>query len=767
MPSEKLKNSIELLRSKLELEHQDADWGLFQVFTDFMFQFSFSEKSEAQRSDFMDKFGKLTSNEKKVEFILNDENCSKLITTLVDDFLENREERDKNAAKAKSLRESGNQCFREKRYEEAVQQYSDAIAFAPFSSHYGNEECSELSLSLANRSAALYSLKRFKESLKDIDRCVTFGYLPNRCHLLFARKILALRALQRDSEANQVIDEMIEYVKNKITEDKLQEMQEFVKQSLQQKITIAENFDQKKLQTELESHNELLANASSCIHVNYTPEKGRHILAKRDISASEVLISEEPFAVWLKPSFHNEFCAHCLKNLNAVHFPCKHCSIARYCDENCATLAWDTYHSIECEHIDILYTLSCGQLALRTLLAVGIDESIKIAAEKLTTKDNCGVYKADYTSILSLVDHSDLRSVESICSFSVGAAFLVILFQKMSLISVPVDKFYFFGGLLLKHILQFQCNSCSVTYDDSQQSVGHQTLSSQLKVIGTAIYPTLALFNHSCDNFVYPLFDGSKITIKSTNYVKVGEEVTFNYGFHYQKMSFKDRQEALKLQYFFDCHCKMCEKKMENIGQAFRCKFCEGALIVNKDESNYCVTCNKCCDNLEELKERFDSCCLLLFKGFEYFHQNNSRAKEVLLSSLHTLNEIVYKNHELLAETHEKLAKYFEQEYNYTVAAKHWYSMYKILVDIFGEVTYDALNCLLSIALCLIEEAKAGDVKKMYENAVKARKYFSRAVKISDRLKGKEYNVLTSIEAASRSIELMPIVSSYFSLFDK
>lgn len=78
--------------------------------------------------------------------------------------------------------------------------------------------------------------------------------------------------------------------------------------------------------------------------------------------------------------------------------------------------------------------------------------------------------------------------------------------------------------------------------------------------IGAAIYPTLAMFNHSCDPSIVRFYVTDIVCVQAIKSIKKGEEICENYGpifFHSDKA---DRQDRLKKQYWFDCACIPCKE---------------------------------------------------------------------------------------------------------------------------------------------------------------------------------------------------------------
>uniref|UniRef100_A0A493TGT1 MYND-type domain-containing protein n=1 Tax=Anas platyrhynchos platyrhynchos TaxID=8840 RepID=A0A493TGT1_ANAPP len=75
---------------------------------------------------------------------------------------------------------------------------------------------------------------------------------------------------------------------------------------------------------------------------DFNAEKGRHLVASQDIL---VLFTNADL-----------YCHRCLKQLLAS-VPCRGCSYAKYCSQNCADTAWEQYHRTECSLGGLLLTL--------------------------------------------------------------------------------------------------------------------------------------------------------------------------------------------------------------------------------------------------------------------------------------------------------------------------------------------------------------------------------------------------------------------------
>merc|ERR1711974_434809 len=125
--------------------------------------------------------------------------------------------------------------------------------------------------------------------------------------------------------------------------------------------------------------------------------------------------------------------------------------------------------------------------------------------------------------------------------------------------------------------------------------------------IGTGIYPSMALLNHSCNQNIAKYFDGSTLIAMAARNIFKGEEVTENYFPVFTHMPREDRKEFLSTHYCFDCNCLACEKNypmlsvMKNsTALSWRCFDCHGYY-----ENGICLDCkNKM--NVEDMVKKFD-----------------------------------------------------------------------------------------------------------------------------------------------------------------
>ena len=59
--------------------------------------------------------------------------------------------------------------------------------------------------------------------------------------------------------------------------------------------------------------------------------------------------------------------------------------------------------------------------------------------------------------------------------------------------------------------------------------MGYKFSKDWLRLVGNGLYPTLCLFNHSCDNNTYKYYAGSDLVVIASKNIYEGEEVTEGY----------------------------------------------------------------------------------------------------------------------------------------------------------------------------------------------------------------------------------------------
>ncbi|XP_068187369.1 SET and MYND domain-containing protein 4 [Antennarius striatus] len=553
----------------------------------------------------------------------------------------------KDAEKAARCREGGNSSFRSRDYTSAALHYTQGACFAPVGSE-------QLSLCYANRSAALYHLQHYQESLDDISKAMKSGYPPHLLHKLKERRTQCLKHLS---------------VSQKAKEDGHN--------------TASKNHGP-------EEQGSLQCGICPEAVMSFDPEKGRHLVATERIGAGEVILTDRPYSCVLIPGMEGvrgtaggqdteggvfgteqRRCHRCLREtLSAV--PCDWCSYSRYCSTSCQKEAWEEHHHWECPvGADLMVMGVMSQLALRVTLKAGLRNVQRardpIREELTKSQPSCLNSKSphsyschstsnsdSYLRVFHLLHHLNRHSP---CLRFLYAVTIATVFLKLSKVGPPPSSWDFsglsreknqsnqegditdwgsemwlLGSAALRHIMQLGCNAQAITMLQNTGTRNSAVQSSREIRIATAIFPTLSLLNHSCSPNTSMVFEsrdvlcGSElsadiservaeerskpcrvtVTVRAAKVIPLGQEILHCYGPDSRRMATKDRQHLLLEQYFFLCCCEACslqqqqdeeeeEKQEKGTASGLLCGKCKGSLRKFIESKGKGFMCSQSC----------------------------------------------------------------------------------------------------------------------------------------------------------------------------
>ena len=584
----------------------------------------------------------------------------------------------KSAARSVALRNQGNGLFKKKLYHKAVLLYTNSILKAPAVS-----EGRELALAFANRSAAFFSLEDYCPCLQDIECALVFDYPDELKYKLSERRGKCMGQLGRQQEAIKHLSEAKKHLESSNLDSKKKGMLErnleneikLVKSISDQKSNHKEHCDSRldqnfKSLSLVDGKNKIFMSASSAVGISHDRERGRYPIANRDIKAGETLVIDPAFASVLLPE-NNTHCHHCYKWIAAA-VPCFQCSRVQYCSLLCAKQSWTSYHSVECNYLDLIHAAGVGHmahLALRIIGKTGFtllrEFKQNIEAEEENGKNpvslgcsKAGVYDpSSYSTIYHLISHSADRSVSDMFHRTVMAVFLVKcleaggFYPQNAVMDLQSEQIYT-GSLILRHLQSLPCNAHEVAeLELDRQSVG----TSQTREVAAAIYATMSLFNHSCDPDITRNFYGDTCVVRAIKNIPAGKEIVDNYGTLYAVESKADRHAKLEGQYYFTCSCQACrddwplyEELVANNVPVFKCEVCRSSLkspISVGVRSSYVVNC-PCCGKNQDIQSKI----LLLERSEEEYskamsdlleHADVDKALPTLVTHLRLLDNLV------------------------------------------------------------------------------------------------------------------------------
>lgn len=349
--------------------------------------------------------------------------------------------------------------------------------------------CCHLALSLGNRSAALFQQQRWEEALDDIREAFRHSYPPAAAYKLLGRQARALCELGRHEEARATYgqvrlalndaSDLLGERREEFTRDVERHLEECAKSHVAKAATVigcssgtaatisngavphvvvtspdaavtvvahdtTSSVTTSQLVPRVALKNREYAGASDAFSVQYTPSKGRHGIAARDVGVGEYVIVEMPHACVLDPGQHAQRCYHCFTPLRGLGLACQQCATARYCTDECRIASWKAYHRVECSILGALLASDTGCISLlitRLLLITDVNVVVRLA--DLSLKKMGFARSADggditdiprgleggFASIYGLLSHTKLRPVSDLLQYTLLAIFIVQLLR--------------------------------------------------------------------------------------------------------------------------------------------------------------------------------------------------------------------------------------------------------------------------------------------------------------------------------------------------
>ncbi|XP_023723064.1 SET and MYND domain-containing protein 4 isoform X3 [Cryptotermes secundus] len=594
----------------------------------------------------------------------------------------------KTATVASKLRIQGNEKFKECDNVGSLMLYTESVVHAP-------RDSEELSLALANRSAALFHLGAYQESLQDIALAFQSGYPTSLHYKLHMRRSQCFSRLNRYMEevealqsAQKCLELMGDVALSKKSSSKRNIELALSKASSQLRIGSTENIsDSPKtfcLPVPTYGENERFAYASAALDLRYSQEKGRHVVANRGVQMGDILFVERPYAFVVLPDQYRAHCHNCC-SLYMSAVPCEECTLARYCSEACRQESWDQYHQWECHGgLELLNSIGIAHLGFRVVLKAGPLRKLQGIHTKLQesvsqSKDTYRDKQDNYRYVYQLMPHLEDMQHEDLFQYTMTACMLALYLTYCTHYfteeanPLPPDELLqnrkstvcFVGGLILRHIAQLVCNGHAITKLDKTfpENENREVLTEHQVRIATAIYPSASMMNHSCDPNIINSFYNQYLIVRACRDIPRGGEVFNCYGPHFRHMGTRERQEILRSQYFFSCTCKPCslpgQQDFQERFSALLCSECSGPLL-RTSESPHRMACGDCGhrQNISSLVEASFKARALFDEGSVALDVGDmAEALKMFESCWHLRRHCLYRSHRDLTVCVDQVAK--------------------------------------------------------------------------------------------------------------
>ena len=188
----------------------------------------------------------------------------------------------KSDRNSRFYRDLGNKAYQHKKYLEALKLYNKSL----ICSLNGSQE---IAVIYANRSAVFYAMKKYDECLKNLEAALNYNYPEKLKFKLIERYAKAKKAMGLFKEVLTLEQQWREAVEvGDIPEEKKLEISKVIdllmKECRFQDDSLKEKFVRVTLIDEpIGESNENVPAMSNKLHVQWTEEMGRHVVAKEDI----------------------------------------------------------------------------------------------------------------------------------------------------------------------------------------------------------------------------------------------------------------------------------------------------------------------------------------------------------------------------------------------------------------------------------------------------------------------------------------------------
>nr|XP_019541216.2 SET and MYND domain-containing protein DDB_G0273589-like [Aedes albopictus] len=530
----------------------------------------------------------------------------------------------KSLAKALEAKERGNSAFQYEKWQESLRCYNDACLLLPA------ENDQEKAYILANRSAALFHLNKYDLALRDIDRSIQLHYPENLRYKLIERKARCFAALKDLPTALECYrDTFTALSVSNLGEEMLEKkMKETHKMIINLELHI-ENVKKYLEPVKRGVVKKFVPHVDKSIFFDCTESEGRFARTRNHLKPNCVLLKELPHASVVMSDCSGTHCDQCCSRVEVL-FSCPKCVDVVYCSEECLQEGSRGHHAYECGFLPFLRNSGANVVSMLALRIVSqkSEEYFYDMQEQLENLSNDFVDSLpvdDYRKVYNFVTHDEQREAEDYLKWVVMSVLL-----NTVLVAAGFSKsgsLKGFLGRILLHNLQI------VTYNSHEiaelqrkrpQDSGYSVC------IGAGLYPTLVLFNHSCDPGITRYFIGNAVYVRTIKNIPAGSMVAENYGQLYTRAGRRERRKLLKENYKFDCGCQACEEdwpalqELNPMIRRFRCGATEGCgneLIFRINSTENEMKCSKC-GGLTDVNTSFET-----LKQVDYLNRYNEATR--------------------------------------------------------------------------------------------------------------------------------------------
>ncbi|KAI9542644.1 N-lysine methyltransferase SMYD2-A [Dissostichus eleginoides] len=261
-----------------------------------------------------------------------------------------------------------------------------------------------------------------------------------------------------------------------------------------------------------------------------SPGSGRGLRAVRHFSAGELVFACPAYSYVLTVNEREAHCENCFSRREDL-FKCGKCKQAHYCNVECQRSDW-TMHKLECVAMCAYGENWCPSETVRLVARIILKQRVtpeRDPSERLLLLSEFEAHLDKMDSEKDEMNNADIAALHH--------------FYSKHISDIPGDQ------ALTELFAQVNCNG--FTIEDEE-----------LSHLGSAVFPDVALMNHSCSPNVIVTYKGTVAEVRAIREIDPGDEV-FN---SYIDLLYptEDRKERLLDSYFFSCQCTECTSKSKD-----------------------------------------------------------------------------------------------------------------------------------------------------------------------------------------------------------
>ncbi|XP_041108641.1 N-lysine methyltransferase SMYD2-like isoform X3 [Polyodon spathula] len=257
-----------------------------------------------------------------------------------------------------------------------------------------------------------------------------------------------------------------------------------------------------------------------------SPGKGRGLRALRRYKVGDLVFTCPAYTYVLTVSERGNHCEFCFARKEGLS-KCGKCKQAFYCNVDCQRGDWPM-HKLECSSMCIFKE------------NWDPSETVRLTA-RIIAKQKTQMEKTASEKLLKVIEfESHLEKLDN---------------EKRELIQSDIAALHHFYS---KH-LEYPDNAALVVLFAQVNCNGFTIEDEELSHLGSAVFPDVALMNHSCCPNVIVTYKGTLAEVRAVQEINAGDEVFTSYiDLLYPT---DDRNDRLMDSYFFNCDCKECATK--------------------------------------------------------------------------------------------------------------------------------------------------------------------------------------------------------------